>query len=447
MIGQWILTPEIAAPVSAWIGTYAIHSSVLFVIALLCARFWRSPRVREQLWRAALFGPLVTASLQLGAGLDPLSGTWSIKSENQSEETWTASAEEIPSELALAMLASLEPETQAQMTVSEAELPATATARSVWSIIASMLMALGIAALTLRALLETARVQRLGQRTRIREGRIVEMVEELRRAAGIARRVRVERTERGSVSPYATGVLFPRIVVPARAFEQLDARAQRAMLAHELGHVARFDPLWTAAARSMCALFFFQPLNWVSARKLEENAEFACDEFAVHTTGDEVALAHCLTVVAEWIIGSPSASAACPMAHKRSKLSERVERILATDQAAPRRSVGTRAIGALAVSLTALSAPGIAIAADAETSVRFIRFDAEAEIDALRIVDLYENLEMLAEVVELEIEEIRALGGQYKIDASTLAKLDSIAREAAHMRELIALFKFKASAR
>ncbi|MEM6572534.1 MAG: hypothetical protein AAF957_29235, partial [Planctomycetota bacterium] len=75
------LDPEIAAQVGAWLATYLAHGVAMFVAAWLGARLVRSARVREQLWRAALFGPLVTASLQLGAGIAPLGGRWDIALE------------------------------------------------------------------------------------------------------------------------------------------------------------------------------------------------------------------------------------------------------------------------------------------------------------------------------------------------------------------------------
>src|SRR5262249_45533505 len=60
----------------AWLGTYALHSTLFLGAAwLLCAL--RPPRVnrnRERLWKLALVGGLVSASLQITLGTPPLLG-------------------------------------------------------------------------------------------------------------------------------------------------------------------------------------------------------------------------------------------------------------------------------------------------------------------------------------------------------------------------------------
>ncbi|MEL6716866.1 MAG: M56 family metallopeptidase, partial [Planctomycetota bacterium] len=257
--------------------------------------------MREQLWRAALIGPLVTASLQIGAGVDPLAGTWRMPTAEAEAEV--AAAAPVP-----AQATDLRRSVRARVSTEERSLrrrPArTAAAPAVpapsepepkgsgLDLAASLLLAAGIASLTWCALVEAARVARLGRRSPLEDPALRAEFERLKDRAGIRRRVRLERTARG-LSPYATGVLFPRVVVPDPVRAGLDPRARRAMLAHELGHVARFDAAWSAVARTLGALLFFQPLNQLVLARLDENAEFACDAFAVRLTGDEVGLANC----------------------------------------------------------------------------------------------------------------------------------------------------------
>ena len=61
---------DLLLALAIWLGTYLVHSTVLFALAWCVdrLRILRSPALREQLWRAALVGALVTASLQ-SAGL------------------------------------------------------------------------------------------------------------------------------------------------------------------------------------------------------------------------------------------------------------------------------------------------------------------------------------------------------------------------------------------
>ncbi len=474
-MSDFLLSQEIAAPVGAWLGTYLVHSTALFLAALLLTRIAKSPAIREPLWRTAMFGPLVTASLQIGAGLAPVSGMWSLPQESATEVA--APLPEAPPVISMdaatlyAVMAQREAAAhadQGEITIAAAPVdPPAKENRPSWALIASALLAVGIGGLTVRAALEAIRVHRLGGRQRITGGPIVETVERMRRAASITRKVRVETTEYGA-SPYATGVLFPRIVVPSHAFDQLDDASQRAMLAHELGHIARMDPFWTAAARSVTALFFFQPLNFLTAARLDETAEFACDEFAVGATGDEVALARCLTTVAEWIVGPSQAGRpvpACPMAHAKSKLGERVERILATEGEAQRAPFGSGAIGTVAILATAMAVPGVAMAAGqgalgiAETPSPNLPADlaliTDVEGDAAGVeliveqagptglvatggrTDLtstFESLALLANLMEAELEQVELLGEDRVLSSAARTRLAAARKHVESLR-------------
>lgn len=447
-MSELFLSREIAAPVGAWLGTYLVHSTVLFLAALLLTRLSKSPAIREPLWRAAMFGPLVTASLQIGAGLAPVSGMWSLPEEVASEAA-AALGEPSPTiSLDAAMIQALlaerhaSPAEEATALAAPLEKPGKGS-RQAWALVASALLAVGIAGLTVRAAIEAIRAHRLGGRQRLRGGPIVETVERMRRAASITRRVRIETTPYGA-SPYATGVLFPRIVLPEHAFDELDEASQRAMLAHELGHIARMDPFWTAAARSVTALFFFQPLNFLTAERLDETAEFACDEFAVGATGDEIALARCLATVAEWIVG-PSHTGqpvpACPMAHAKSKLGERVERILATEGETQRAPFGSGAIGTVAIIATAMAVPGVAIAAGQGSAVSTAIFEqpagtlaglAEAEnvsrepmrrSSKTSLAGTFADLSLLAELMQAELERVEVLSQDRVLSSATRERL------------------------
>lgn len=450
-----LLPGELAGPVGGWIGTYLVHSTALFLLAWGVARLVRSASVREQLWRAALFGPLVTASVQVGAGVDPLLGRLDLGGDR-------AATEQVADARELTVVPDLRPAARPRLMIAERPAavpvppPATApapaaTRRADWGRAASLLLALGIVALTFRVLVEAIRVHRLGGRKRLREGELVDTVDAMRRDAGILRPVRVETTEMG-LSPYATGVLMPRIVVPRRAFAELSRSAQRAMIAHELGHIARLDPLWSAAARSVSSLLFFQPLNWITCAHLEETAEFACDEFAVRQTGDEIALARCLTTVAEWIVGPTDPEPACTMARKGSKLGERVERILAVESRPRRReTIGGRALGALAVAFAAGLAPGVAIAAAPsnapEALDRPIEVSLEPEAGSMDLAELFAGLDRMAALVSSEVDQLRALSATRAVDGETLERLDEMERRVMRVRSLVRLLRNQAAGR
>ncbi len=467
------LDPTVAAQVGAWLATYLIHGVALFAAAWLGTRVVKNVRVREQLWRAALFGPLVTASLQLGAGIAPLGGQWDIALQDDLLAATSPAAPELTegmwaerNTIRIVVDAPFDERALAQVPLQFGEIvedePAAAAARrGTWTLFATFFLAAGIAGLMVRALLEALRVQRLGRGVILTRGPIVRAANAFAKRAGILRRVRVEVTERGT-SPYATGVLRPRIVVPERAMAELDDSAIRAMVAHEMGHIARLDPLWTAAIRSVSALFFFQPLNWVIARRLDECAEFCCDEFAVGVTGDEIALARCLASVADWIVGPQNARPACAMAHKRSPLGQRVERILATDGEVQTRHIGARLVGPLAIVATALAVPGFAITLQPSLELEAVTPEVFGNVEfpgafvesasAGGLVStspralLLSTLESSVDLLDAELNEVLALAGERDVSTETVQQLGRLLEQAARIRSLIQLVNQYAAA-
>lgn len=78
-------------------------------------------------------------------------------------------------------------------------------------------------------------------------------------------------------TPCALGVLRPAIVVPRRMLG-LPAPERRALLAHELAHVARADCLLQLAGALARALYWVSPLAWWALRRLRALAEDAADD-------------------------------------------------------------------------------------------------------------------------------------------------------------------------
>jgi hypothetical protein len=163
-------------------------------------------------------------------------------------------------------------------------------------------------------------------------------------------------------APVSFGLLRPAIAVPPRALTELSGDEQETMLAHELAHLARRDPLWLSIAWLVERVFFFQPLNRIARAELHDAAELLCDDWAVARTGQRLALASCLARIAQWIVGAPRALPATSMAegHGRCRLTQRIERLLEDDRARderPRRWTGPAAAGAL--SCLVLVVPGV----------------------------------------------------------------------------------------
>jgi beta-lactamase regulating signal transducer with metallopeptidase domain len=76
------------------------------------------------------------------------------------------------------------------------------------------------------------------------------------------------------------GFLRPRIVLPAAARHWQPERI-RIVLRHELAHVERADWLVQMVAELLRALFWFNPLLWMVARRLRQESELACDDAVI----------------------------------------------------------------------------------------------------------------------------------------------------------------------
>jgi len=371
---------DLALDALAWLFTYAVHSTLLLGAAWALARRVRGEAWREWVWKTALVGGVVTASLQTGLGLEPGTGRFELSAAPALDGAPRSALAPFGASAA-ASLALLEPARDARHArgasvllagpAREPGLPWTHVALALW-----ILGGLAVFALLVPA---SRRLRdRLAGRRPLDRGPLPAALERLRRSAGVRRKVRLCVSPRLR-APIAMGVAAPQICLPERALVELTPAQQEAMLAHELAHIARFDPLWLGLCRWLETLFFFQPLNALARRRLADSAEFLCDAWAVRATQSRLALARCLASVAGWIAGGPERLPVCGMAHARSRLSARVERILNAplEERAPRWSAAL-ALGAIGSALLWL--PGVAWASDAARTER--AGDAAAETAA-----------------------------------------------------------------
>ena len=84
--------------------------------------------------------------------------------------------------------------------------------------------------------------------------------------------------------PFTFGIRRPVVVVP-EGFGDEPEHVQRAVLTHELVHVARRDWLHTVAEELLCALLWFHPLVWWIARELRQAREEIADRLAAGRLG------------------------------------------------------------------------------------------------------------------------------------------------------------------
>lgn len=407
-----------AGQATAWLLTYALHSTLFLGLAWLASRrLSRWNRLEEAVWRFALLAGLVTATVQLAAGREPLAGRWTL----EAPAAQTAAVREMPRAQAVAV----PQEVKAAVPVRPSRpVPVAAPAWRVDLRVAVLgLWAAGALLLTARWGWTYLRLRRrLRSRPEVIGGGLFSILGRLSGEQGMAPLVRLTCSSRVSV-PVALGVLRPEICVPPRALSHLEPEQQEGMLAHELAHLVRRDPFWLAFSRLLSSVLFFQPLNRVAGRRLRELSERLCDEWAVERTGRPLSLARCLAEVAGWSVGPLRELPVPSMADRPSSLAGRIRHLL-DDARLPERRVKPLwlAVPMLAFLVgVAAVAPGVYADADEPSELAAsvladepdepaephlageIDAEAEIELDELDEIDELDDLDDLDDLADVEI--------------------------------------------
>jgi len=171
---------------------------------------------------------------------------------------------------------------------------------------------------------------------------------------GVERSVRLFESDRVS-TPLTAGIANPFIVLPAGSSEWNDEHRQ-IVLRHELSHIARGDAFICVLSGIACAIYWFNPLVWVAARKLRSEQEHACDDRVI-TLGTPAAVyaTHLLEVARSARSIGMSSFVSVAMA-RPSQLEGRLLAVLNHR----RRSALTRARGAAAILIACLTFAAIA---------------------------------------------------------------------------------------
>ena len=98
-------------------------------------------------------------------------------------------------------------------------------------------------------------------------------------------------------APITWGILNPEIIVPL-SWSRWGLQKQQVVIAHELAHVRRRDVFTEVVGGCICAIFWVHPLAWVVQRRMQLEAEKACDDSVVLSGVDALAYAHLLVEVA-----------------------------------------------------------------------------------------------------------------------------------------------------
>lgn len=178
-----------------------------------------------------------------------------------------------------------------------------------------------------RLLLGLFRAARLAHRaTPIGSEHWKPLLEKLREQLDFSRRVRLLQSHE-TATPMTMGLLRPMVLLPAEA-ESWSYRRRWVVLLHELIHVKRSDWLMQIVAQVVCAIYWYNPLVWIAARRLSVERERSCDDgvITLGTRPTEYAT-HLLGVARSMATREIVSTAVLTMA-SRSELESRLKSIL-----------------------------------------------------------------------------------------------------------------------
>jgi beta-lactamase regulating signal transducer with metallopeptidase domain len=172
------------------------------------------------------------------------------------------------------------------------------------------------------------------------------LFDEAARQSQVGRPVRLLQSD-GEQMPMTYGTRRPTVVVPASADDWTDDR-RRAVLLHELAHVARRDCFVQRLASLACALYWPHPGVWWAARRLRAERELACDDLVLAAGAGPREYAGHLLDLARSLGAVPAPATALGMARAR----QLETRLLAVLDAARNRAGLRRGRLALTIGLS-----------------------------------------------------------------------------------------------
>lgn len=169
-----------------------------------------------------------------------------------------------------------------------------------------------VCGLTLRTVLATRRLMLKVHTAQPASDSVLALARNIATCLQLAKLPSIGLIEPGSM-PLVIGFRHPILLLPSN-FAMWPVEGQRAVLAHELAHVARRDVWGQLLARSMCCLYWFHPASWWIERRLAESRELATDARALTSGQTASEYAQALVSVLKHLNPSPTPSLALPIA-------------------------------------------------------------------------------------------------------------------------------------
>jgi beta-lactamase regulating signal transducer with metallopeptidase domain len=233
-----------------------------------------------------------------------------------------------------------------------AVVDAPVVSRMPWGVLLFGVQVIGTALMFIHLGLQRWRVHQLGRAAMVvTDPSWLALLDACARTLVVHRAVRLLRS-RSATMPMTFGTMRPAILLPATA-DTWDEERRRAVLLHELAHVARFDCLSQWAACAMRAVYWMHPGAWWLVSRLRLDREFACDDLVLAAGARPAEYASHLLDIAYTFGGDRAPALAVRMA-RRSQIEGRLRALLddsRTRREPSRQARVATAIGAFAVLL------------------------------------------------------------------------------------------------
>jgi beta-lactamase regulating signal transducer with metallopeptidase domain len=153
-------------------------------------------------------------------------------------------------------------------------------------------------------------------------GELLAICREMQKRLGITRAIRYCQGLHLD-APAVLGWFRPVVMLPMSALTGLTETQLRAVIAHELAHIRRFDAFFNLLQVAAETLLFYHPAVWWLNKRIRVERENCCDDVALSVCGDPTEYARALAQMEEWRV-APSLA----MAANRGPLASRVARLL-----------------------------------------------------------------------------------------------------------------------
>lgn len=358
-------------PVLPFVLDLTLKSTLVLLLACVAARFLRnaSAALRHLVWSTALSGILLLPVLSWAlpswrvtwwpglmttqaVATEPVLHEEAPLQSTAAFEAVALSVVPLPSETAAAMRQQLLTATSAEATPASMAWWRRAL-NSDWKQVLLWCWLVGLLFVIARVGMGTVRLWWLTREAwQITDGSWLKLVQRLATSLRLRREIALLKS--GGVSvPLTWGAWRSVVVLPAEADDWSDG-CRSIVLLHELAHVKRRDCLTQLLAQVACALYWFNPLVWLAARRLREERELACDDHVLGVGTKASEYANYLVEIASALRGHPETShVAVGMAC--SQLESRVQAIL--DPRVRRDGLTRRVILSAVAVLTLFLAP------------------------------------------------------------------------------------------